>query len=175
MRSLLPILVLGAMADVCGAQTRPAHEDGASRRFDETERNAGRSGELGPVLLAERRGGNLPKSRDMADYIAVKSPVTEHHFYDRYAKIELAGAGSLAVADTVITCRFLARGQREMNRQIQSCGGMVGFQFAIYGAGEGLSFLLHKTGHHKLERLPRLYLGFGNAQGIVFSARHGGI
>jgi hypothetical protein len=98
-----------------------------------------------------------------------------HHFYDRYAKLELAGAGSLAVTDTVITCRFLARGQREMNLPIQSCGGMVGLQLGFYGAGEGLSFLLHKTGHHKLERLPRLYLGFGNAQGIVFSARHGGI
>ena len=98
-----------------------------------------------------------------------------HRFYDRFAKLELAGAGSLAVTDSVITCRFLARGQREMNLPTQSCGGMVVLQLAFYGAGEGLSFLLHRTGHHKFEHLPRLYLAYGNARGIAFTARHGGI
>jgi hypothetical protein len=98
-----------------------------------------------------------------------------HQFYDRFAKLELAAAGTLAATDSAITCRFLARGQREMNLPTQSCAGMVGFQLAFYGAGEGLSFLLHRTGHHKLERLPRLYLGAGNAYGIRFTAKHGGI
>lgn len=105
---------------------------------------------------------------------AAGAPVS-HHFYDRFAKIELASAGSLAVTDSVITCRFLARGQREMNLPTQSCAGMVGLQLAFYGAGEGLSFLLHRTGHHKLERLPRLYLAYANASGIAFTAQHGGI
>lgn len=109
------------------------------------------------------------------DAPVAKIPVEHHRFYDRFAKVELAGAGSIAAADSVITCRFLARGQREMNLPTQSCAGMVGLQVGFYGAGEGLSFLLHRTGHHKLERLPRLYLAYGNASGIVFSARHGGI
>jgi len=106
---------------------------------------------------------------------AVGAPIRQHSFYDRFAKLELAAAGSLAATDSVITCRFLARGQREMNLPTQSCAGMVGLQLGFYVAGEGLSFLLHRTGHHKLERLPRLYLGSGNAYGIAFTARHGGI
>lgn len=102
-------------------------------------------------------------------------PKVGHRFYDRFAKIELASAGSLAVTDTVITCRFLARGQREMNLPTQSCAGVAGFQLAFAGAGEGLSFLLHKMGHHKLERIPRLYLAFSSAYAIGYTARHGGI
>jgi hypothetical protein len=126
-------------------------------------------------VLAERRAGNPPKDSDTAYHAEPESPFTKHSFYDRFAKIELASAGTVAATDIAITCRFLARGQREMNLPTQSCSGTVGLQIGFYAAGEGLSYLLHRTGRHKLERLPRLYLAYGNAYGIAFTARHGGI
>jgi len=171
----LLLFALGAMAQFCGAQTEPAHEERVSTGLARQGEPWALSREVKPVVLAERRAGNPPKDSGTAYHAEPESPFTKHRFYDRFAKLELAAAGTLAATDSAITCRFLARGEREMNLPTQSCAGMVGFQLAFYGAGEGLSFLLHRTGHHKLERLPRLYLGSGNAYGIAFTARHGGI
>jgi hypothetical protein len=127
------------------------------------------------AVQAKPRAEDTPRAARSGSRLIADRSAPTHPFYDRFAKLELAAAGTLAATDSAITCRFLARGEREMNLPTQSCAGMVGFQLAFYGAGEGISFLLHRTGHHKLERLPRLYLGSSNAYGIAFTARHGGI
>ena len=50
---------------------------GASKRRLRQRGTAGAPGELGAGVLAERRVGNHPKSRDMADYSAAESPSIE--------------------------------------------------------------------------------------------------
>ena len=92
-----------------------------------------------------------------------------HRFYDRPAKVTLFSETLLAGADAGQTCHHLGRTWHERNLPTQSCSGMVGLTVSFMAAGEGLSFLLHKTGHHKLERIPRFYLMYGNIRGLAGS------
>ena len=101
-------------------------------------------------------------------------PVAVHAMYDRTAKVELAAEVSLMTFDTVQTCHFLAHGGHEDNLPTQRCAGMIGLQLSFAAGAEGLTWVLHKTGHHKLERIPRIYLMYGNASGIAYSKLHRG-
>ena len=101
-------------------------------------------------------------------------PVTHYHaFYDKQAKITLGIELGLNAADTAQTCNNLAHGGHEDNLPIKTCAGMVGIQLGIMASGEALSWFLHRTGHHKLERIPRWYVIYGNTYGLAYSKSHG--
>jgi len=51
-------------------------EDGASKRTARQRGTSGVSGEPGAGMQAERRGGNLPKERDMAAHASAENPIT---------------------------------------------------------------------------------------------------
>lgn len=95
-----------------------------------------------------------------------------HKFYDKPAKIELALASSAAAFDMGQTCHNLATGGREY-ALTQSCSKNVGITTGILGAQELLALGLHKTGHHRLERLARLWSTPNNLEGAVRSKLHG--
>jgi hypothetical protein len=100
-------------------------------------------------------------------------PKAHARFYDRTAKAQLAvEAGALAWDETT-TCRNLARGGTEQWLPTQSCAGVVGYQLLFAAAAEGAAYLLHRTNHHKLERIPRLYVAGAAVAGIAHSKRTG--
>lgn len=107
----------------------------------------------------------------MASVAARPKPVV-HHFYDKPAKLELALAGTAAALDMAQTCHNLATGGVEYTLT-QSCAADVGITMGILGMQELLALGLHKTGHHKLERLARLWSTTNNIEGAVRSKMHG--
>jgi hypothetical protein len=105
--------------------------------------------------------------------IAKPSPIA-HHYWDKWNKVEaITMTGTLAF-DMAQTCNSLAHGGHEMNLPSQKCGVIVGMSIGFDAAAVGLSYALHRLGHHKLERIPMVYVGWGNLHGIIYSRQHHG-
>jgi hypothetical protein len=88
------------------------------------------------------------------------SETSTHRFFDRGNKIRMGILAGLVAADGISTQEILNTGGhwREMNplaRPFVSKGAPGQFAASIlgYGFSMGTSYLLHKTGHHKLEKL----------------------
>jgi hypothetical protein len=95
----------------------------------------------------------------------------EHHrFWDRDNSILFAAVGASAAADFCVTRANLASGGRELNPVTRIfSGSTTGLAFNFIGetAGSiGVSYLFHKTGHHRLERLTS-FVEIGASTGAV--------
>jgi hypothetical protein len=82
---------------------------------------------------------------------------TEHKFWDKPNCALFAAATALNGADLAVTYANLRSGGRELNPVVRIFGRSAP-GLAINFGGEtagimGLSYFLHKTGHHKLERM----------------------
>jgi len=109
-------------------------------------------------------------------------PVT-HSFFDRQNIIAFSAAAAMRTADSAYTCAVgvgttthNADGSitvhREESLPVNSCHGVVLMNSAFAGVGLGGSYLLHKMGHHKLERLPNWIVAAVPAFGIAYTATH---
>jgi uncharacterized protein DUF5658 len=94
---------------------------------------------------------------------------SQHRFWTLETKINTGIFAGLVAADAITTQRGLAQGYREANPIMrpfvtrgtvgQAAGSALGF-----GAGLGTVYLLHKTNHHKAERIAmRLMIGVQSA------------
>lgn len=92
-------------------------------------------------------------------------------FWDSTNKKELMGLAVVSGFDMGQTCHNLATGGREY-WLTQSCPKDVGIMLGFDAAAVGVAWILHKTGHHKLERLPMLGQSEEHVRGIVFSKIH---
>jgi hypothetical protein len=112
-------------------------------------------------------------------------------FWDNINKMEFSTMTSLAAFDMAQTCHNLASrhtvhalgltpgvtvpmiiGGHEDFLPTQSCTGAVGLTAAFDASALGLSYLFHRTHHHKLERIPMLLMGEESARGIIYSRLH---
>ena len=95
----------------------------------------------------------------------------EHRFWDRQNQTLFALNGALATADFFTTRRNLAHNGKELNpvaRMFSGSTGTLAANFALETGGVmGVSYLFHKTGHHKLERMTS-YVNLG-ASGFAVS------
>ncbi len=94
---------------------------------------------------------------------------SQHHFWTLETKINTGILAGLVAADAITTQRGIEQGYREANPIMrpfvtrgtagQTVGSALGF-----GAGLGTIYLLHKTNHHKAERIAmRLMIGVQSA------------
>jgi hypothetical protein len=94
----------------------------------------------------------------------------QHHFWDRENRILFAAAGGLAAADFCVTRANLASGGKELNPMTRILSGStpgLAANFAMETGGViGASYLFHKTGHHKLERIT-MFVNIGGSAGAV--------
>ncbi len=94
----------------------------------------------------------------------------EHRFWDRENGILFAAVGASAAADFFVTRANLASGGRELNPVTRVfAGSTTGLAFNFIGetvSSIGISYLFHKTGHHRLERLTSL-VNIGDSAGAV--------
>jgi hypothetical protein len=81
----------------------------------------------------------------------------EHRFWDRQNRTLFAMNAALAGADFAITQRNLNHSGKELNPLTRMLSGStpgLAANFAMETGGViGVSYLFHKTGHHKLERM----------------------
>jgi len=98
--------------------------------------------------------------------------VFHQRFYSgRATRITLGLELGAWVADMAYTCRNLAsRHGSEDWLPTNTCAQTVALTAGFHAAGEGVAYLLHRLGHHKLEQIPRWYLTGGNVAGAAFTS-----
>jgi hypothetical protein len=88
-------------------------------------------------------------------------------------KMEFTGMVVMGSFDMAQTCNFLHHGRPE-GLLTQSCPGNVAITAGFDAVALGGAWLLHKTGHHKLARLPMLYMAGVSTYGVAKSKSMGG-
>ncbi len=106
--------------------------------------------------------------------IAIRNPTTLGRFWDRPNKASAVVMVSLAAADMAQTCRNLGRRGHEDFLPTQSCVGAVAITSAFEMGAIAGAWALHRRGHHKLERVPMLFMAGQSARAIAYSKSKGG-
>lgn len=102
---------------------------------------------------------------------------SQHRFWDGTNKALFFSHVALEAADFGVTHRNLSQGGREMNPMARPLceSGTLG-QLAFFGgriaAVGGVSYLFHKTGHHRLERMFMVAASADSASGVTYSLTH---
>lgn len=111
--------------------------------------------------------------------IAVKNPErfpAEHPFWDRQNRILFAATAGAATADFFVTRSNLAKGGRELNPLTRPFAGStptLAANFALQTASViGVSYVFHKTGHHKLERITSVVNITASTGAVVYGLTH---
>lgn len=78
---------------------------------------------------------------------------TQHKFFDRQQLMALYVHSGVRALDTVKTCRELSHGGHEDWIPTQSCGGIAAWQVGSIGLALGVSWMFHRHGNHRLERI----------------------
>jgi hypothetical protein len=99
-----------------------------------------------------------------------------HQFWDRQNRILFAVNGAVAGADFFVTRRNLGGNGTELNPVARMFTGStpgLAANFAMETGGVvGVSYLFHKTGHHKLERMTS-YINLGaSAFAVTYGLAH---
>lgn len=100
------------------------------------------------------------------------SEVHNHRFWDRENSVLFVTSTALTTADFVVTRNNLRNGGQELNPVTRMFAGSTA-GLAVNFAGEavgvvGVSYLCHKTGHHKLERAVSLLNIGSSASAVTF-------
>ncbi|HLB89366.1 MAG: hypothetical protein AUH86_04940 [Acidobacteria bacterium 13_1_40CM_4_58_4] len=107
---------------------------------------------------------------------AVDGP-SQHHFWDRTNKALFSVHAGLEAADFGITHHNLSQGGTELNPMAKAlCESGTAGQVVFFGGRTvsvlGISYFLHKTGHHKLERAFSVLASGDSAYGVTYSFAH---
>jgi len=112
----------------------------------------------------------------VAPMVAPLREAASHPFFDRENRILFTAAGALAVADFCATRANLASGGKELNPVTRIFSGStpgLAANFALETASTiGISYMFHKTGHHKLERITSLVNIGSSAGAVAYSLSH---
>ena len=103
----------------------------------------------------------------------VRQPASVHKFLDGLNVTMFGISAAMMAADIATTNRALqVSGSHEANPLAQSPASLYALKVAGFGAGLGLAYVAHKTGHHKAERIVPLILGITSG---VAAAHNAGI
>ena len=107
---------------------------------------------------------------------ALPEAPSQHRFWDNQNRVLFVTVAALDVADFAVTRANLQNGGKELNPVTRLFSGSTAGLAANF-AGEtagiiGLSYYLHKTGHHRLERItPMLNIG-ASSFAVVYDLSH---
>lgn len=130
-----------------------------------------------PAIAQELPNAPTPKPMTQTERV-----MESHRFFDNQNNIALSASFGIRVTDTIETCRLLRKRViatlpdgsmavfpyfEEVNAPVKSCGGVAAWNGGMTFAAFGASWLLHKTGHHRLERIPNWINFAGSAEGFI--------
>jgi len=117
----------------------------------------------------------------MVEMAIVAAPVrpaepSVHRFWDRQNRVLFAATAGMATVDFFVTRANLRSGGKELNPVTRVFSGStpaLAANFALETTGViGLSYVFHKTGHHKLERATS-FVNIGSSAGaVVYGLTH---
>jgi hypothetical protein len=138
---------------------------------------------VGAPALAQQASLALlqPKAIEAAPFVRPVEPITlpeapSHKFWDRENSVLFAATAALSTADFIATRNNLQNGGRELNPVSRVFAGSTA-GLALNFAGEtvgviGVSYLFHKSGHHKLERAVTILNIGASATAVSFDLLH---
>jgi hypothetical protein len=97
-----------------------------------------------------------------------------HKFFDLQGKITNGANLSVTTLDITGTCRTLADGGHEHWLPTQHCGPATVLILGGVALDISLSYILHRTGHHKLERVMEIAGSVDSVTGVAYTVTHGG-
>jgi hypothetical protein len=110
---------------------------------------------------------------------AAPTPAQEHAFWDRTNITLFSGIAVARGMDYASTRNFQARGRQEIllpQDVVNNSAGFAGLEAAATMTSVGISYLLHRTGHHTLERWLSIghisVTGFGDVRNYALESRH---
>lgn len=93
-----------------------------------------------------------------------------HRFWDRTNTIGFAVHGATRVADTIQSCMLLNKpGRKEVWLPTKSCSGIAAYSLSMIPAQIGTSYLMHRRGHHEMERWVPYFWAAPSAAGVAIS------
>lgn len=107
---------------------------------------------------------------------AVLKKETTHRFWDRENRVLFAATGLAATGDFLVTHANLSSGGRELDpvaRLFTGSTPALACNFALQTtAVVGVSYLFHKTGHHRLERLTSVVSATASSSAVAYGLMH---
>ena len=111
--------------------------------------------------------GPPPAPSAPAAAVAAGRPAAAHAFWDRKNALLFTGVGVFRALDYTSTRNMRDRGRQEIllsNWVVDNRPLFIGIEAAATGLSIGLSYVMHRTGHHKVERL----ISVGHISGAAF-------
>jgi hypothetical protein len=107
---------------------------------------------------------------------AALKKATTHRFWDRENRILFAATGMAATGDFLVTHANLSSGGRELDpvaRLFTGSTPALACNFALQTTGVmAASYLFHKTGHHRLERLTSVVSVTASSSAVAYGLTH---
>jgi hypothetical protein len=107
------------------------------------------------------------------------APVAQHNFWDRTNILLFSGVAVFRGLDYASTRNMQARGREEIllpDDVVNNSAGFAGLEAAGTVASVGLSYWMHRIGHHRLERWVSIthiaVTGFGAARNYALKSKH---
>jgi hypothetical protein len=126
-----------------------------------------------PRLMASKSTGH--ESAAAPDLVLPEAP-SQHRFWDGENRLLFSTVAAFSAADFVVTRSNLANGGRELNPVTRLfSGSTTGLAVNFTGETVGvvaLSYFLHRSGHHKLERITPLVNVAASAFAVAFDLAH---
>ncbi len=124
-------------------------------------------------LAAQEAGSRAPAAEPPL------APVPQHHFWDRTNILLFSGVAVSRALDYTSTKHFLARGNNEVlipDDVVKNSAGFAALEAAGAATSVGISYIFHRTGHHKMERWLSIghisVTGVGVAWNYSLKAKH---
>jgi hypothetical protein len=111
--------------------------------------------------------------------VALPPAPRSHAFWDQKNLYLFGGIAVMRTLDYTSTMNMLRRGRKEIllpEDVVQNHAGFAALEVASTAGSIGLSYVLHRTGHHKLERWLSIghisVAGFGAARNYALETYH---
>ena len=105
--------------------------------------------------LAAAQDPAKPASAKPDPPVIPAAPAREHRFWDRENILLFSGVAIFRGLDYASTQNFMARGRTEAlipDDVVKNKAGFVGLEAAATMTSVGISYIFHRTGHHRMER-----------------------
>jgi hypothetical protein len=137
--------------------------------------------------LAGQDPPDKPRESDAGKATLSAAPATQpvtpappqHAFWDRTNLLLFSGIAVTRGLDYASTRNFQARGRQEIllpDDVVNNSAGFASLEAAATMTSIGISYLLHRTGHHTLERWLSIghigVTGFGDVRNYALESRH---
>ena len=116
---------------------------------------APKSGNPPPHGTTDLPSVTSPTAPDLTEVQPPPTPPAVHPFWDRTNRLLFAGVGLFRALDYASTRNMQARGREEIllpDEVVNNSPGFASLEAAGAATSVGLSYWLHRTGHHSMER-----------------------